>query len=67
MYTNDPLWDGEGCGIIETECCQVPGIPWFHKVLDTPTMDDIELRVCANQPSTADEDSPVALYEIYIK
>ena len=67
MYTDDPLWDGKGCGTIETECCQVPGIPWFHKVLDTPTMDDIELRVCADQHSTDDEDSPVTLYEIYVK
>ena len=67
LYTDDPIWDGKGCRYIETECCQVPGIPWFHKVLDTPTMDDIELRVCANQHSTGDEDSPVTLYEIYIK
>ena len=66
MYTDDPLWDGKQCGTIETECCQVPSIPWFHKVLDTPTADDIELRVCADE-STSNEDSPVTLYEIYIK
>ena len=29
----DPLWDGEGCGSLETVCCQAAGLPWFHKRL----------------------------------
>ena len=66
LYSNDPLWDGEGCGGNEGPCCNAPGIPWFHKVLNSPTTDDIELRVCANQ-GTTDEDTPVGMYEIYIK
>ena len=66
LYTDDPLWDGEGCGGDESPCCNIPGIPWFHKVLNSSTTDDVELRVCANQ-DTSDEDSPVGVYEIYIK
>ena len=66
MYTDDPLWDGKDCGSYETECCQVPGIPWFHKVLDNPTTDNLELRVCCDQDTT-DEDVPVHFYDIYIK
>ena len=63
LYTDDPLWDGEGCGGIEGPCCNVPGIPWFHRVLNSSTTDDIELRVCADY-LTSDEDTPVSLYEI---
>ena len=63
---DDPLWDGEGCGGNEGPCCNVPGIPWFFKVLNSSTTDDIELRVCGDQGSNQ-EDAPVSLYEIYVK
>ena len=66
LYTNDPLWDGNGCGSIEQTCCQAPGLPWFHKVLNSTTTDYLEMRVCADQ-ETDDEDVPVNYYEIYIK
>ena len=65
LYTSDPLWDGQGCGSDETACCNVPGIPWFHRDYgNTTTTDYIELRVCAD---AIDEDSPVSYYEIYVK
>ena len=65
LYTSDPLWDGQGCGSDETACCNVPGIPWFHRDYGSNTTTDyIELRVCANYD---DEDSPVSYYEIYVK
>ena len=53
LYRNDPLWDGEGCGGNEGPCCNAPGIPWFHKVLNSSTTDDIELRMCSNHNTTA--------------
>ena len=62
----DPLWNGEQCGLIEEECCNAPGIPWFHKPLQQPTTDYIELRVCCDQ-ELSDEDVPVELVEIYVK
>ena len=60
----DALWDGKNCSSLETPCCQVSGIPWFHKTLETSTKDDIELRICANFD---DEDSPIGFYDIYVK
>ena len=66
LHTDDPLWDGNGCGSIEQTCCQAPGLPWFHKVLNSTTTDYLEMRVCADQ-ETDDEDVPVNYYEIYIK
>ena len=66
FYTNDQLWDGQQCGPIEEGCCSVPGIPWFNKVLNESTTDDIELRVCCNE-GILNEDVPVSYYEIYVK
>ena len=65
FYTSDPLWDGKDCSS-EGDCCTAPGLPWFHKVLNTTTTDYLELRVCADQ-LTVDEDTPVSFYELYIK
>ena len=64
-FTSDPLWDGKDCSS-EGDCCTAPGLPWFHKVLNTTTTDYLELRVCADQETT-DEDIPVSFYELYIK
>ena len=66
LYTQDPLWDGKGCGSLEGNCCSVPGLPWFNNILNSTTNDYIELRVCADQ-GTNDEDVPVSFYELYIK
>ena len=65
LYTSDPLWDGKDCSI-EGNCCTAPGLPWFHKVLNTTTTDYLELRVCGDE-RTADEDVPVSFYELYVK
>ena len=67
LHTSDPLWDGQGCGSLESPCCNVTGIPWFHRDYgNTTTTDYIELRVCADE-RTAYEDAPVSYYEIYVK
>ena len=68
FQSQDPLWNGKECGAIETECCEAPGIPWFHKVIDSPTTstDSIEMRVRGGQ-STGDENVAVGLVEIYVK
>ena len=65
VYTDDPLWDGQGCGSHEGNCCEAPGLPWFYKTFNSTT-DYIELRVCGDE-STNNEDVPFSLYEIYIK
>ena len=66
FHTADPLWDGKQCGLIEEACCNVTGIPWFHKVLNQTTTDYIELRVCCDQ-DIGDEDAPVGSYEMFVK
>ena len=67
LYTSDPLWDGQGCGSDEIPCCNVPGIPWFHRDYgNTTTTDYIELRVCGDE-GTDNEDVPVSYYEIYVQ
>ena len=67
LYTSDPLWDGQGCGSLETACCNAPGLPWFHRDYgSTTTTDYLELRVCADEGANG-EDAPVSYYEIYVK
>ena len=66
LYTQDPLWDGKGCGSLEGNCCSATGLPWFNNVLNSTTTDYIELRVCGDE-STANQDVPVSFYEIYVK
>ena len=66
FYSEDPLWDGKQCGLIEKGCCQASGPPWFNKTFNSPTTDYIEMRVCSDQVSS-NEDSPVSFYEIYVK
>ena len=69
LHASDPLWDGQGCG--SPPCCELstpPGVtaPWFCKQLPQTTTDDIEVRICGNQPP-GDEDTPVEHIEIYIR
>ena len=67
LYTSDPLWDGNQCGSLEQNCCNISSLPWFHKVLSSnTTTDDIELRVCCDE-STDNEDVPLNFYEIFVK
>ena len=66
FYTNDPLWDGKQCGIKEKPCCNFPGLPWFHKELQIPTNENIEMRLCAND-GTQNKDTPINFFEIYVK
>ena len=69
LYSNDPLWDGQGCG--SSSCCELsypPGVtpPWFCKQLPHATTDDIEVRLCGDE-GNRNEDTPVELIEIYVK
>ena len=65
FYPDDPLWDGQGCGNTST-CCSFNNPPWFCKRLPQPTTDDIELRLCGDEPAYFD-DSPLEIVEMYIK
>ena len=65
FYSQDPLWDGEGCGSQNT-CCSFNNPPWFCKQLPQSTTDDIELRICSDQ-DVSNEDTPIEMFELYVQ
>ena len=65
FYSDDPVWDGQGCGGNST-CCEFNNPPWFCKQLPQPTTDDIEMRICADQ-ALIDEDTPIEIIEMYVR
>lgn len=65
FYGDNPLWDGAGCGPLNT-CCTFNNPPWFYKELPQPTTDDIEMRLCTDQ-GRGDEDSVVEIVDIYVQ
>ena len=66
LYSNDTLWDGQDCSGLERTCCNSPNLPWFCKKLPEPTTDDLEFRLCGDEPLT-NEDVPIDLVELYIQ
>ena len=64
FYGDDPLWDGAGCGPLNS-CCSLNNPPWFYKQLPQLTTDDIEMRACRS--NTATEDIAIEAVEIYIQ
>ena len=65
FFTNNLLWDGQGCGAAST-CCSYNTPPWFYKRLPAATSDDIEVRICSDM-GTNDDDTPFKVMEIYVK
>ena len=65
FYPDDPLWDGQGCGRLNT-CCSFNSPPWFMKELPSSTSDDIEMRLCANG-LRSEEDINVEVIELYVQ
>ena len=68
FYPDDPLWDGAGCGVNNT-CCSLNNPPWFLKQLPSNTTDDIEMRMCRDNPlhnGSIDEGTPIEVLELYI-
>ena len=63
-FPEDPLWDGQNCGARST-CCEFNNPPWFSRQLNETTVDDIEVRICADGDIT--EDTPIELIEIYVQ
>ena len=65
FYGDDPLWDGAGCGPLNT-CCSFNTPPWFYKQLPQPTTDDIEMRVCRDF-FLNNEDIAIEIVEVYVQ
>ena len=66
FYPNDPLWDGQQCVGMEAPCCTHPNMPWFTKTLGETTTEDIQLRLCIDQPFTDVEETLLQLIELYV-
>ena len=62
---NNPLWDGVGCPQ-GSSCCSSSGLPFFKRELPATTTDDIELRLCVDQPAS-DENVGIDEVEIYVR
>ena len=65
VYTEDPLWDGDGCGRY-SRCCSIKGVPWFMKELNATTTDDIEMRICLLQDKSFG-DVTLKSIELYVQ
>ena len=65
FYPNDAIWDGQQCPSEEAPCCTRPNMPWFNKTLCETTTEDIELRVCGDQP-VANEDTFLQVIELFV-
>ena len=65
-FPNDKLWDGEQCSHEGTCCTGANTPPWFSVSLSNPTSDNIEVRIMGSE-STANEDTPIELLEIYVQ
>ena len=66
LHSNDTLWDGDNCDSNEASCCTNSKMPWFYRVLDYITQDDIELRVCSDG-GLPGEDTPLDIIELYVR
>jgi hypothetical protein len=64
--TDNPLWDGAGCGP-RSICCSFNNPPWFYKQLPQPTTDDIEMRACHDGDAYESEDVAIVVVEIYVQ
>ena len=64
LYDQDPLWDGQGCGVGYSACCSFNSPPWFCKELPHATTDDIELRMCGDH-LVEDEATLLELIKLY--
>ena len=65
-YTSDLLWDGAQCGGDEGPCCNHTGLPWFYKSTPTPTIADINIRICLDE-ETYDENIGLEGIEFFVK
>ena len=63
LNRDNALWDGSGCSSDST-CCNFNEPPYFMATLDNPTCDNIDVRICANDPN---EGTPIQVIELYVK
>ena len=67
FFPNDPLWDGQQCDNEGTCCTGANTPPWFSVSLSNLTSDDIEVRICGDEDTKYNEDTPIQFLEIYVQ
>ena len=65
-YTEDKLWDGDGCHHVDNNCYANPDMPWFFRQFVSPMHDYLEARTCKGIPFS-DEDTLVESIELYVQ
>ena len=58
LDSDDPLWDGAGCGANNT-CCSLNNPPWFLKQFPSSATDDIEMRIICTNQGYMDKGTPI--------
>ncbi len=66
LYSEDPLWDGDGCTVAGNTCCEFNNPPYFTKHLTNSTNNDLEVRACWFR-IRPHGDTLIELIELYIK
>ena len=66
FFSNDSLWDGEGCGPGHSCECTLNSPPWFKMELSNATTDGIEVRNCVRWPTT-ESNIGIEVIELYVK
>ncbi len=64
LATRDPLFDG--VGVCAGTCCDNVNQPWFKKTVPQQTTDNLEMRLCVDQPFS-DEAVAFDQMELYIR
>ncbi len=67
LYSEDPLWDGDGCTVAGNTCCEFNNPPYFTKHLTNSTNNDLEVRACGHWTRSSLGDTLIELIELYIK
>ena len=49
-YMKNPLWNGAGCENTKDNCCAKVDTPWFYREFTTRQEENLEVRICTNQP-----------------
>ena len=65
VFTSNPVWDGQGCSSGNNCCCD-PSLPWFYRQIPLTACEDIETRICRDQPSS-DEDVLIIKFQLYVQ
>ena len=65
VHADDVVWDGQGCSD-DNSCCSDPSLPWFYHQIPQTASEDIETRICHDQPSD-DENILIKELQLYVQ